>query len=67
MRCSGGDVSWNEHHSRSEKLAAEAEMATRAGDSKRAIELYVQAAKEELAAFEFLSGDKGSYAGNHGR
>lgn len=51
-------MSWNEHHSRSEKLAVEAEMAMRAGDGKRARELYIQAAAEELAAFEFLSADK---------
>jgi superfamily II DNA or RNA helicase len=56
-------VSWNEHHSRSEKLAIEAEMATRAGDGKRAKELYVQAATEELAALEFLSTDKGRTRG----
>jgi superfamily II DNA or RNA helicase len=51
-------VTWNQHHSRSERLAAEAESATRAGDADRAKELYRQAAAEESAAFGYLSTEK---------
>ena len=51
-------MTWNQHHSRSERLAAEAESATRAGDADRAKELYRQAAAEESAAFGHLSTEK---------
>ena len=51
-------MSWNQHHSRSEKLAIEAETAIRAGDGARAKELYLEAALEESAAFEQLGSDK---------
>lgn len=51
-------MSWDQHHSRSETLAAEAEMATRVGEAERAKELYRQAAAEEWAAFGHLSVDK---------
>ena len=51
-------MTWNEYHSRSETLAAEAEMAVRAGEIARAEGLYRQAAAEETAAFEALSGEK---------
>ena len=51
-------MTWNRHHSRSESLAAEAEMATRAGEIEHAKELYRQAAGEESTAFDQLSGDK---------
>ena len=43
-------MSWNSHHSRSEKLAADAEVALRSGDLIRARQLYVQAAAEEINA-----------------
>jgi hypothetical protein len=51
-------VSWNEHHSQSEKLAVEAETARRTGDISLADYLYQQAAKEESSAFSFLGDDK---------
>ena len=51
-------MSWNQHHSRSESLAAEAEMARRAGDTDRARDLYLQAAAEESAAYGHLSTEK---------
>jgi hypothetical protein len=51
-------VSWNEHHSISEKLAIEAETASRVGETSRAQNLYRQAAAEEAAAFEDLRDDK---------
>jgi hypothetical protein len=48
-------VSWNDHHSLSEKLAVEAEAARRAGEIPRAEDLYKYAALEEAAAFEDLA------------
>jgi hypothetical protein len=51
-------VSWNEHHSRSEHLAAEAETARRRGDATTAEALYRKAATEEGAALAALSDDK---------
>jgi hypothetical protein len=57
-RRSGGIVSWNEHHSISEKLAVEAETARRAGEISRAEKLYRQASLEEAAALEALADDR---------
>ena len=51
-------MSWNQHHSRSEKLAADAEVASRSGDARRAEELYRQAAAAEAEAFDHLAIDK---------
>jgi hypothetical protein len=51
-------VSWNEHHSASERLAIDAELACREGDLLRAQRLYGQAAQEEAAAFDALAEDK---------
>ena len=51
-------MSWNQHHSRSEKLAADAEVASRAGDARRAEGLYRQAAVAEAGAFDDLAIDK---------
>ncbi|MEK7407376.1 MAG: hypothetical protein AAB225_20055 [Acidobacteriota bacterium] len=51
-------MSWNERHSGSEKLAADAEIASRAGDASRAEELYRQAAVAEAEAFDDLAADK---------
>lgn len=51
-------MSWNEHHSLSERLASEAEMARRAGETSRAEDLYRQAAEEEAAAFKALGDDR---------
>ena len=51
-------MSWTEHHSRSENLAAEAEMASRTGDATRAEQLYRQAAEAEEAAFDNLTSAK---------
>jgi hypothetical protein len=43
-------VSWDEHHSKSEKLASDAELAVRAGEMQRGEDLYRLAAEEETAA-----------------
>lgn len=51
-------MSWDLHHSRSEKLASEAELAMRAGDRSRAQELYRQAATSEQEAFNQLPPEK---------
>jgi hypothetical protein len=51
-------MSWNEHHSRSEKLVAEAESLRHAGEHERAGEIYCNAAKEEALAFDALSVEK---------
>jgi hypothetical protein len=51
-------LSWDQHHSTSEKLAVDAQLASRSGDTSRAQELFRRAAKEETAAFDALEGDK---------
>jgi hypothetical protein len=51
-------VTWNEHHSLSERLAVEAETARRTGEISRAESLYKQAASEEAAAFDALGDDR---------
>jgi hypothetical protein len=51
-------VSWDQHHSQSEKLAIDAQMASRAGEILRAEDLYRRAAAEETAAFDALGEDK---------
>lgn len=51
-------MSWDSHHSNSEKLAAEAEAARRAGDYRRAEELYRRASVEEALALDDLPPDK---------
>jgi hypothetical protein len=51
-------VSWNQHHSRSESLASDAEAASRGGDTDRADELYREAAQAESQAFDQLTTDK---------
>jgi hypothetical protein len=51
-------VSWNMHHSESERLAAEAESARKAGEIPEAEELYRKAAVAESAAFDALEIDK---------
>jgi hypothetical protein len=51
-------VSWDEHHSLSEKLATEAEMARRAGETSRAEDFYKQAAGQEAAALAALAEDR---------
>jgi hypothetical protein len=51
-------VSWDRHHSRSEKFATEAELARRAGNKSRADELYRQAAAAEIEALDQLPPDK---------
>ena len=51
-------MSWNEHHSLSEKLAVEAELARRAGEIARADDLYKRAAVEEAAALDALPDDR---------
>lgn len=51
-------MTWNTHHSSSEKLAIEAERARREGSYNRADELYRQASLEEAQAFAALAVDK---------
>lgn len=51
-------MSWDEHHSRSERFAIEAERAARSADRVRVEDLYRQAAIEELAALEHLPPEK---------
>ena len=51
-------MTWDSHHSASEKLASYAESARQAGDYERSETLYRQAAVEEAAAFGELPGDK---------
>jgi hypothetical protein len=51
-------MSWNEHHSLSEKLVVEAESLRRSGDNGRALEVYCKAAKEESLAFDALEPEK---------
>jgi len=51
-------VSWNHHHSLSERLAIEAAMASGTGDHTRAEDLYRRAAFEEAAALDALAGDR---------
>lgn len=51
-------MSWKDHHSRSESLAARAEAEARSGNRTRAAELYLAAAHEESAAFTDLPQDK---------
>jgi hypothetical protein len=47
-------MTWLEHHQESERLAAEAEVASRAGDRSRAAGLYAQAAAAEARALDAL-------------
>lgn len=47
-------MSWSSYHSRSERLASEAEVLFRAGESERSIALYGQAARAELSALDAL-------------
>ena len=51
-------MSWSDHHSLSEKLAVEAEMARRKGLPQTAEELYRKAAAEEAAALDAIQGNK---------
>jgi hypothetical protein len=47
-------MSWNEHHSKSEKMAIEAASAGHSGEKDRSFTLYVEAAAEEMLAFDSL-------------
>jgi hypothetical protein len=51
-------MTWDSHHSSSERLAIEAAAARQAGNYQRAEELYRQASAEETQAFTALSADK---------
>jgi hypothetical protein len=51
-------VSWSDHHSLSEKLAVDAELARRSGQIVLAESLYRKSAIEEVAALEALESDK---------
>jgi hypothetical protein len=51
-------MSWDQHHSRSERLAAEGEQAARSGDRALAEELYRQAGEAEAAALDDVDPEK---------
>lgn len=51
-------MSWDEHHSRSERLAAEGQEAARSGDRTAAETLYRQAAEAEEAALDHVRVEK---------
>jgi len=51
-------MTWNDHHSNSERLSASAELSRRSGNTAKAVELYRESAGEELLAFEALGPDK---------
>jgi hypothetical protein len=51
-------MSWNEHHSRSEELATQAESLRRSGEMEKSVELYCKAAREESSAFDDLDPEK---------
>ena len=51
-------MSWDRHHSASEKLAIDAQTAIRSGDITRAVDLYKRAAVEETAALDALERGK---------
>ena len=56
-------MSWIEYHSKSEKLATDAELALREGKSENAIDLYRKAAECELKALEHIDPTKGRTLG----
>lgn len=51
-------MTWLEHHSKSERLAADAELATHRGESSRAQDLHAQAAQAEERALQDLKPSK---------
>lgn len=51
-------MSWNDHHTKSEKLAAEAAMLVNSGQHERSGALFLDAAAEELLAFRSLDVSK---------
>ena len=51
-------MSWDEDHTRSESLAADAELAARAGERPRAEELYRKAAETEARALDQVPSEK---------
>ena len=51
-------MSWDQHHSRSEQLAAEGERVARSGDRTSAEDLYRQAAEAEAEALDQVSSEK---------
>lgn len=51
-------MTWNDHHSNSERLSADAELSRRSGDNAKAVELYRESAGEELLAFDALDLNK---------
>lgn len=51
-------MSWDEYHTRSERLAAEAELAARAGERSRAEELYRTAAETEARALDQVPSER---------
>lgn len=56
-------MSWAEHHSTSERLAAEAEAAVRSGQADRAFALYAEAAVHEQRALEAVPDQKAKTRG----
>jgi hypothetical protein len=51
-------MTWDLHHSRSERLAADGELAARAGNRAAAEELYRKAADAETEALDHVAGNK---------
>ena len=51
-------MTWVDHHRRSEQLASEAEVALLKGDPKSSEFLYVEAAKQEELALEYVGDEK---------
>ena len=51
-------MSWNEHHSKSEKVAIEAASLGHSGERGRSFTLYLEAAAEEMLAFDSLDPSK---------
>jgi hypothetical protein len=56
-------MSWVKYHTTSEKLAGEAEVASRRGDTAEAIRLYSEAAENEVNALKSTDSDKGRTLG----
>jgi hypothetical protein len=51
-------MSWSSAHRESERLAATAHETLRHGDTRRAQDLFAQAAMAELRAYDFIGDDK---------
>lgn len=51
-------MSWIDHHSKSEELAAQAEYERKRGSAERAVHLFRQAAEEETSALRYVDASK---------